>query len=402
MGNVLITTLGRAKPLDSGKTGVGRYQTVKYRFENGCTSDPTAFFGVALKDYLQAMGTRVDRIAILGTRSSMWDAWLEVEDDLYFANEAFARELADAVTLEAGVSDEQLRRLAAILETQQKTCVICKAIPYGMTEDEQLAILQTISGCASEGDHVYMDVTHGLRHLPMLELQSAFLMRPRFDTKGIYYGAFERREGEAVPVVSLTGAMTINAWCCAMATLKETGNVAPLARLPGMEALRNDLLQSQFYEQMNDVSQARKHAREVLAHLDDLPPEGLLFKDEIRRVFDWGNEQKYARRQFEQAKKALENGDYLRSAILLMETAISAHMQGDLTNAEARAAMQECLNKEYGDEWHCIRKLRNSFAHGGNPTGRGAAQVIDMRKSAENFRKGMKPLFKWVESVLPR
>lgn len=401
MGNVLITTLGRAKPLVSGKAGVGRYQTVKYRFESGYVSEPTAFFGVALKDCLQASGIAIDRIAILGTRSSMWDAWLEVEDDLYFANEAFARELAEAATSEAGVSDAQLQRLAAVLATQQKTDVVCKAIPYGMTEDEQLAIVQTISDCASEGDRVYMDVTHGLRHLPMLELQSAFLMRPRFDTKGIYYGAFERKEGEAVPVVSLTGAMTINAWCCAMATLKETGNVAPLARLPGMEALRSDLLQSQFYEQMNEVSQSRKHAREVLAHLDDLPPEGLLFKDEIRRVFDWGNEQKYARRQFEQAKKAFENGDYLRSAILLMETAISAHMQGDLTNAEARAAMQENLNRGHCDEWHCIRKLRNSFAHGGNPTGRGADKVIDMRQCAENFKKGMKPLFKWVESVLP-
>lgn len=402
MGNVLITTLGRARPLVSEKSGVGRYQTVRYRFESGCVSEPTAFFGVALKDCLQASGIEIDRIAILGTRSSMWDAWLEVEDDLYFANEAFARELAEAATSEAGVSDAQLQRLAAVLAAQQKTPVVCKAIPYGMTEDEQLAIVQTISDCASEGDRVYMDVTHGLRHLPMLELQSAFLMRPRFDIKGIYYGAFERREGEAVPVVSLTGAMTINAWCCAMATLKETGNVAPLARLPGMEALRDDLLQSQFYEQMNDVSQSRKHAREVLAHLDDLPPEGLLFKDEIRRVFDWGNEQKYARRQFEQAKKAFENGDYLRSAILLMETAISAHMQGDLTNAEARVAKQEWLNRGHCDEWHRIRKLRNSFAHGGNPTGRGAAQVIDMRKSEKGLREGMKPLFKWVESVLPR
>ena len=125
------------------------------------------------------------------------------------------------------------------------------------------------------------------------------------------------------------------------------------------------------------------------------------FADEVRRVFDWGNEQRYARRQFEQSKKAFENGDYLRSTILLMEAAISAHMQGDATNAEARSAMQEALNKDHCEEWHCIRKLRNSFAHGGAPSGRGAERVIKMRKSEENFKDGMKPLFKWVESVLP-
>lgn len=402
MGNVLITTLGRAQQPNPQKEGVGRYRKAKYRFENGYVSEETEFFGIALKAYLESIGIQIDKIVVLGTASSMWDAWLEVDDDLYFSKEPFAKELADAAQTEAGVSSVQLKRLSKILTEHQKTQVDCRQIPYGMKEEDQLEILQTISNCAETGDCVYMDVTHGLRHLPMLELQSAFLMRSRFETRGIYYGAFERKVGEeAVPVISLTGAMTINAWCCAMATLKETGNVAPLARLPGMETVKDALLKCQFYEQMNDVSQSKRYAREVLAHLEELPPEGLLFKEEIRRVFDWGNEQKYARRQFEQAKKAYENGDYLRSVILLMETVISAHMQGNMTNTGERMAMQEQLNKKHCDEWHCIRKLRNSFAHGGAPEGSGADRIIKMRKSEGDFREGMEPLMKWVESILP-
>lgn len=401
MSNVLITTLGRARPLDSQKVGVGRYRTVKYQFDNGYCSDSTAFFGMALKTYLCSHDVKIDKIVILGTRNSMWDAWFEVNDDLYFANEGFAGEVSAAAQTEEGVDSEHLEKLSEILTKQQNVQIDCSLIPYGVNESEQLDILQIISSCANSGDSVYMDVTHGLRHLPILELQSAFLMNSKFETKGIYYGAFDRKKGDIVPVISLTGAMTINEWCCAISTLRETGNVAPLARLPGMEKLRSDLLQCQFYEQMNEVSQSRKHAREVLAHLDELPPEGVLFADEVRRVFDWGNEQRYARRQFEQSKKAFENGDYLRSTILLMEAAISAHMQGDATNAEARSAMQEALNKDHCEEWHCIRKLRNSFAHGGAPSGRGAERVIKMRKSEENFKDGMKPLFKWVESVLP-
>lgn len=401
MGNVLITTLGRAQQPNPQKQGVGRYKKAKYRFENGYGSVETEFFGIALKAYLESKGIRIDKIVVLGTGSSMWDAWLEVDDDLYFSNESFANELADAAQTEDGVSCGQLEKLSKILMEHQKTQVDCRQIPYGMKEDDQLEILQAISNCAEIGDCIYMDVTHGLRHLPMLELQSAFLMSSRFETKGIYYGAFERRDGDVVPVISLVGAMTIHAWCCAMATLKETGNVAPLARLPGMEAVKDALLKCQFYEQMNDVSRSRRYAREVLAHLDELPPEGLLFKEEIRRVFDWGNEQKYARRQFEQAKKAYENGDYLRSVILLMEAAVSAHMRGDMTNAEFRTAMQEELNKTHCDEWHCIRKLRNSLAHGGTPEGRGAERIIKMRQNEENFKKGMWPLMKWVESILP-
>lgn len=401
MSNVLITTLGRAQPLNPQKKGAGRYRSVKYRFGNDFTSEPTAFFGIALKTYLEATGIQIDKVVVLGTSGSMWDAWLEVDENLYFRNEAFADELAKSAQTENGISRGQLEKLSTILAEHQKTAVSCRLISYGMEEREQLEILQTISNCADAGDCVYMDVTHGLRHLPMLELQSAFLMRSKFETKGIYYGAFERRDDDAVPMISLTGAMTINAWCCAMATLKETGNVAPLARLPGMEILKDALLKCQFYEQMNDVGQSRRYAREVVSHLDELPPEGLLFKEDIRRVFDWGNAQKYAHRQFEQAKKAFENGDYLRSVILLMETAISAHMQSDVTNGEARTAMQNKLNKECGDEWHQIRKLRNSLAHGGSPEGHGADCTIRIRQGESEFKDGMRPLMKWVESVLP-
>ena len=151
-----------------------------------------------------------------------------------------------------------------------------------MNEEEQLEILQIISRSANDGDNVYMDVTHGFRHLPMLVLQSAFLMSSRFTTKGIYYAAFDRRTAEGyVPVISLSGAMKINNWCCAVATLKETGNVSSLARLSGMEAFREDLLKCQFFEQMNDVAQSRRHARAILDHLPDLPPEGRLFEAEI-------------------------------------------------------------------------------------------------------------------------
>ncbi len=402
MGNVLITTLGRARPLDSKKDGVGRYRSAKYQFGSRYTSAPTEFFGIALKAYLASIGIQMDKVVVLGTSGSMWDAWLEVDDDLYFNHEPFAKELADAAQTESGVSSGQLKRLSKILTEHQKTRIDCLQIPYGVNEKEQLEILQTISSSAEAGDRVYMDVTHGLRHLPMLELQSAFLMRSRFEITGIYYGAFDTSSKDGiVPVIPLQGAMKINAWCCAMATLKETGNVAPLARLPGMEAVKDALLKCQFYEQMNDVSQSRRYAREVLAHLDELPSEGLLFKEEIRRVFDWGNEQKYARRQFEQAKKAYGNGDYLRSVILLMEAAISAHMRGDMTNAESRTAMQGVLNEMHCDEWHCIRKLRNSLAHGGAPEGCGADRIIKMRQNEENFKAGMQPLMKWVESVLP-
>ncbi len=401
MSNVLITTLGKGRPVTPEAQGVGRYKEAQYRFNDGDVSSPTTFFGAALRNHLEKAGTHIDRIVILGTSGSMWDAWLEVDEGFFFAHVELAQRLQEAQDAEI-VEATLLQELANALSERAGVTVDCRRIPYGVTEAEQLEILRTISTCAEEGDNVYMDVTHGLRHLPILELQSAFLMKAKFKTKGLYYGAFERSDHEGlVPVVSLTGAMRINDWCQAISILQETGNVAPLARLPGMEPFREALLNCQFYEQMNDVGKSRCYARDILNQLEKLPLEGRLFESAIRKAFDWGEEQKYARRQFKQAKKAFENGDYLRSVILLMEAAISAQILGDAGNAEKRQAQQEEMNKQCGDKWHCLRKLRNSLAHGGAPQGCGADEVLRMRQSEADFKKGMAPLFKWVESVLP-
>ena len=400
--NVLITTLGKGRPVTPEAQGVGRYKEVRYRFDDGDVSLPTTFFGAALREHLEKNGTRIDRIVILGTSGSMWDAWLEVDVDFFIAHEELALRLQKAQEADS-IAGAELQKLAKVLSERAGVPVDCRRIPYGVTEEEQLGILRVISTCANEGDSVYMDVTHGLRHLPMLELQSAFLMKAKFETKGLYYGAFERKDADGlVPVVPLTGALRINEWNQAVSILRETGNVAPLARLPGMESFREALLNCQFYEQMNNVAQSRRFACDILKRLEDLPEEGRLFEGELRKAFEWGNEQKYARRQFRQAQKAFDNGDDLRSVTLLMETAISAYIEGDAVNRETRDEVQEKLNKQHIAEWHCLRQLRNSLVHGGAPSGRGADEVLRMRKSEADFKAGMAPLFKWVESILPK
>ena len=401
MNHVLITTLGKANPRNGEQYGYGRYRTLRYGFGNGYVSAPTPFFGKALLDQLRSRNVTMEKIVILGTSGSMWDAWLEVEEELFFAHETFATELQKSVDSDA-VSEGQLSEVSRILSEGLNADVSCRLIPYGIDTREQLEMIKIIANSADAGDEAYMDVTHGFRHLPMLEMLSAFLMRSRFRTKGIFYGAADRQQDGVAPTIALDGALRINDWICAIATLKETGNVTPLANLPGMESFRDALLRCQFYEQMNDVKQARRYAKEILGRLDDLPEEGSLFRKDLREVFAWGNENRYALRQFSQGEKAFRNGDYMRAVILFFETVISAELKEDAQNPEKRQEIQDRLNKECGDEWHTLRKLRNSLAHSETVKGRCADKVMAIRRDQESFKKGMEPLIEWVKGRLPR
>lgn len=399
--NVLITTLGKARPVSEEAQGVGRYRVAKYDFD-GEVSSPTSFFGAALREHLEKCGTPVDRIAILGTSGSMWDAWLELDENLFREHEDLANRLQSAQDADAA-NEALLHELSAALSQHAKVPIECRLIPYGQTEEEQLKILQTISTCANDGDHVYMDVTHGLRHLPMLELQSAFLMKSHFETVGIYYGALDRQNEGIAPVVSLTGAMRINDWTQAIAILQETGNVAPLARLPGMEKFSKTLQKYQFFEQMNNLVLAQRFALEILSKLDDLPMEGRLFVSDIRKAFDWSEGQNYARRQLSQARKAFDNGNYLRAVILLKESLISAHLfatkgAGVMFQPKFREKAMEKLKKKHGEgkSWRLLLDLRNSFAHDGMP---GNPRVVQMRQDENAFKLGVEEVFKWVAGL---
>lgn len=393
---ILVTTLGK------GRRGEDGYRVAKYRFADGVVSRETPFFGLALMEYLAQQDTGLDKIVVLGTTGSIWDAWWQGSEDMLDTKAELFHNLGEMVD-NAGRNENLLVELAETLtETFGKTFE-CKFIPSGTTEAEQMEILQIINGVGAKGDTVYLDVTHGFRHLPMLEMMSAFLMKANYEIGGIFYGAFENMDADgSAPVVSLTGLLHLQEWIEAMAVLRETGNVMPLARIETMKAFRADLERYQFYSQMNNVAQARSVARSILSRLHELPPEGMIFSSQLVDIFSWAEDQRYARRQFRQANAAYENGDYLRMTIMLMESVISAKAgRGNERNAEVRRQTQENLNATHEEQWHILRKLRNSFAHDGEPTGRGAATVIRMRADKNEFDGIMRGIVNWVEQQMP-
>ena len=394
---VLVTTLGKGRRDENG------YRVAKYRFADGTTSRETPFFGLALMDYLAEQGDGLDKVVVLGTTGSIWDAWWQASEKMLENKAELFHRLGDMVE-NAERNEELLAELSKALSESFGKTFECKFIPSGITGDEQKEILQVINSVGEKGDTVHLDVTHGFRHLPMLEMMSAFLMKSNYSIGGLFYGAFENKDADDItPVVSLTGLLHLQEWVEAMAVLRETGNVMPLARIEGMQPFRADLERYQFYSQMNNVAQARSVARSMISRLDDLPREGTLFRRQLTDMFSWAEDQRYARRQFRQAKAAYESGDYLRMTIMLMESVISAKAgRGNERNADVRRQTQETLNKTHDEQWHILRKLRNSFAHDGEPRGRGAETVIKMRRDKEAFDKDMHGIMQWVEKQMNR
>lgn len=393
---ILVTTLGKGRRDENG------YREATYRFADGETSVKTPFFGLALMEYLAHQDAGLDKVVVLGTTGSIWDAWWQVAEDLLDTRADLFHRLGDMVD-NVERNEDLLIELAGTLTEKFGKTFECKFIPSGTTEAEQMEILQIINGVGEKGDTVYLDVTHGFRHLPMLEMMSVFLMKANFDIGGIFYGAFENTdENGNTPAVSLTGMLHLQEWIEAMAVFRETGNVIPLARIGTMQPFREYLERYQFYSQMNNVAQARSTARSILLQLKELPPEGMLFASQLADIFSWAEDQRYARRQFRQANAAYESGDYLRMTIMLMEGVISAKAgRGNERNAEVRRQTQENLNATHEEQWHILRKLRNSFAHDGEPTGRGAATVLRMRTDKIEFDRGMHDIMEWVERQMP-
>ena len=393
--NILVTTLGKGERRDGG------YRVARYRLSEGTTSRETPFIGLALVEMLP----QIDKLVVLGTAGSIWDAWWQADEELMAGNEDFFGSLGEKVA-RAERDEVALGILSTILRAHLQKEVACKYIPDGLDELSQLEILKVIDGVGNRGDNIYLDVTHGFRHLPMLELLSAFLKKNEFNICKIFYGALEKSEAGITPVADLSGLLNLQTWIEAMAVFRETGNVMPLARIPTMADFRSDLEQYQFFVQMNNVGNARGCANRIRGRINAnrLPQEGVLFKDQLLAMLDWGGDQNYPSRQLAQAKAALASGDFLRAIILLNEAAISAWvpdadrvMEPDVRNAAA-----ERLFESGGEEWHVLRRLRNSTAHDGVRNDNSEKIVKRLRSSRENFESGMRGIVGWVERQVSR
>lgn len=395
MSRSLISFLGRVVQPPR------QYQSARYDFGGGRATE-TRFFGHAL---CQELGP--DRFTVLGTSASMWDVLVEA---LAPGDEFIERvlDLGDAAAKDE-VSQGQLSALEAPLGERMGLSVQLRLIEYGRTPEEQLSILKILAGDLRAGDSVAIDVTHGLRHLPMLALVSALYVRSAKGVAidGIYYGALDMTRDGLTPVMRLDGLLDIVDWVGALQAYDKDGDYAVFAPLLRRDEVSQgavaNLERASYAERTNRVGTARGHleafAAEVLRGASGpLPGISDLFQGELQQRISWTQRDHLYQRQRDLAQMQLARGDYLRASVFAYEAFITRLVQQDPTKqpdntdhrAEAKKLFVEASPRPGGyRHFALLRDIRNLLAHGGRPM---RGPVFDAMRSPEALRATLERL----------
>lgn len=132
------------------------------------------------------------------------------------------------------------------------------SIPEGSSEDEIWKVFSCMYGALQDGDEVYLDITHGLRYLPMLAMvllsYAKFLRHIR--VRDIIYGCLNR-ESRTAQIVSLLPLSELQDWTSAADQFITAGSGEKLCSL-----------------YMPEVTQIRKNAALVSFPGEESPGKG--------------------------------------------------------------------------------------------------------------------------------
>jgi CRISPR-associated Csx2 family protein len=393
MTHSLISFLGKSQKRD------GLYSTANYDFEGHV--ETTRFFSLGLKNVIKP-----DRLIILGTSGSMWDVLFEsfAEAPQYEEQKLL---LIDAVEHDR-VTQAQLQACEPLLKECLGIDCQLSLIPYGDSTPTQVEILQTMVKGIVNGDQVSLDLTHGLRHLPMLGLLSAMYLQTakKVTIKGIYYGALDRTPRDVInprtPVMRLEGLLHIADWITALHGFDKTGDIAPFSDLlqqEGVSPATADLLKTAaFHESVLNVTNARKPLRDFAKQTAaGLPGIAGLFQDSLHERISWVDQDNIYLRQREKAQFYLQQGDYVRAAALGYEALITRHLKKQNPRADAESyALRDDIKQQLkdqaggGPDYKMLRNIRNSLAHANRDNTKEVQQALS---SEERLKQKLSDLF---------
>jgi len=104
-------------------------------------------------------------------------------------------------------------------------------IPSGRNQEEIAKLCEIIHSACSTKSEVIIDITHAFRHLPVLLLANLEYLSAgsKLELKGAYYGAFEARINNRVPVIDLKPYIELIDGSYALRQFRETGDAQRLS-----------------------------------------------------------------------------------------------------------------------------------------------------------------------------
>jgi CRISPR-associated Csx2 family protein len=412
MSHILITFLGR------GEKDGELYPTERYHFEGDDTPYyETNFFGLAVLDHLTKKGSKPDKLVVLGTNGSMWDAFFQLPDDLDSKYEDDYFELAEIIENNAQYSEQQdvtpyLETAKTVFQEHLDNAVDCelRVIPYGETQDEQIAVLKEMVNFVTEKDTISLDITHGLRHLPMLTVFSAMYLEvlKKVTIAGIYYGASEMKHlhDDVVPAVNLGGLLQIAKWVGALNAFDKDGDYAVFADLLETEGLptrqTKHLKDAAFFERICNVPQT---AKKLTAFRKDMPKDfpgiSRLFGDTLKARTYWATTGNLYERQRQLAYSFLDKKDYFRAAIFGIQAFITNRMMSEGYSQEdiGKYYKREPVSKDLDGisdsneraAFELLKKLWNTMTSSHVPRGK-VGQIMADNNPQQRFEQELRQL----------
>jgi CRISPR-associated Csx2 family protein len=347
MARVIISFLGSPRE--------GDYPPTVYGFPSG-DRQAAHVFAVALARHLQAVGTRAARIAVFGTSGSSWGTlrYLPDSPDLdQIWDEAERRSLRGVASVDASLLAQLTGRLQAALGgAAGGSQVHLQLMDEARTPESQLKLLEQMAAQVQKGDELWLDVTHGYRHLPMIGLMSALhLMVTRgVKLQGIWYGAFEMRGGgNEAPALDLQALADLGRWIAAVGAFSSSGDVRMLADCleagGAAKALADELRKAASLEQRGDLSKAVAAWRTVQRELGraPLPGPAELLRRELLDRMAWAQGSDDGSQMMALARQRAEQGRFMEALVLGVEARVAHELGGRAAAVDDRKAVRQRL-----------------------------------------------------------
>jgi len=376
-----------------GKTSIDQhsgYRKTVYQLHHK-NYPPTAFLGWILQEHL-----RPDQLIVYGTSSSMWDHLFEGDLNLGTAADELRTGLLESLESNGTVSQQQLNQLAPVLSQHLACEVMLRIIPTGLDDHAQIDLFRHLHSDISDDTELYIDCTHGYRHLPMLLMIGALYLQTlrRVSIGNIYYGLYDEVSGKAT-VCELKSLLDIHQGLQALTIFDHSGDYLPLLKLaadslPDID--RQSCEDAAFNERVLRIADARKSLARVHNSLSDDTEAFplILFRQSLLDRLDWANQPYHDLRQLQVARGMLERRDYLRASALLYESVINRFIRkntlGDAENSDVREQAGRMLKQSHQPDWQRdLRLLRNALAHGVRPKTAAVQQILGSEHKLQTF-----------------
>ncbi|MDC0429221.1 TIGR02221 family CRISPR-associated protein [Phycisphaerales bacterium] len=397
-GDVLVSFLGRSR---------GGYRSATYRFENGET-ESARFFGCAAIKVIMRRRHPIQRWVVLGTAGSDWGTIAEgAESKDGSADDAVLEALEELAepSRQSMVTNDMLAPLEGLISAASGVPEIrLRVVPYGRNDSEAKSLSRSLDEAIAGTSTLHLDVTHGLRHLPVIATVTALgLLWSRNIRLGhLFYGAHELAEDGMTPVLDLATCGEMAADTARLAAHRTTGRYDILAdAFP--EEIEKLIRSAAFYEAVNRTGEARRPASSAIDSLrmteSDTPIKAALHHAACESM-SWSNGAKFVDRLRDRAMQALQRCDWMSTASLTYEAMLlaAARLAGtnpdplswnDKERDDAFGWIKSNLRRHQMNVFHQSRILRNAIVHGTRPTGGNAAAVMDALASPEATKEAL-------------